>query len=149
MLACLSLHEFDEVRLCLYSELCLPDISLGVLGYYRNLRGVTQFLTMHIYYEGVSCPFLGHHPFLLNFPSLLVHLVRVLQLLVRLWPFCIMKNSQRVCQSVFVLGLAAVMLSLGRHTLPKSFLPWSTYHHSGWRMLLPRFQLRFYRCILP
>ena len=32
LLACLSLHEFDEVHLCLYSEFCVPDIFLGVHG---------------------------------------------------------------------------------------------------------------------
>ena len=36
LLACLSLHEFDEVHLCLYSEFCLPDIFLRVHGYYHD-----------------------------------------------------------------------------------------------------------------
>ena len=43
LLACLSRHKFDEVHLFLCSELCLPDIFLGVLGCYRDLEGVTQF----------------------------------------------------------------------------------------------------------
>ena len=121
LLACLSLHEFDEVRLCLCSELFLPDIFLGVLGCYRDLEGVTQFWTLHLYREGISCPFLGHHPFLLNFPSLLVCLAWVLQLLVRLWRFYTSRNSRKACQNVFALAAAVVKLSPETHTLPEAF----------------------------
>ena len=119
MLACLSRHEFDEVRLCLCSELCLPDIFLGVLGCYRDLEGVTRFWTLRLYYEVVSCFYSGHHPFLLNFSNLLVRLVQVLHLLVRLWLFCSSRNSRKACQNMFALAAAVVMLFLERHSLPE------------------------------
>ena len=114
-----------------------------------RLGGVTQFSTLHLYHEGISCPFLGHHPFPWNFPNLQVRLVRVLRLLVRLWLFGKSRNSRKVCQNVFALAVAAVMLFPGTHTLLEAFRLWSTGRRLIWRTPLPCFLLRFYRCVLP
>ena len=97
LLACISRHEFDEVHLCLYSEFCLPSISLELHGYYHDSGGVLRFGTMCLYHEDIFCPSLGHHPFPFISPSFQVRLVLVLLLLVRLWQFCTSRNSRKAC----------------------------------------------------